>query len=85
MEERREAKKLLYGKRLEGLEDSRLVTVVSQKLKDAQNVGWWEEYGVLLGKYAKQVELGKNGRWRKAMTRIGGRGLRLGVAWGGTG
>ena len=85
MEERREAKKLLYEKRLEGLEDSRLVTVVAQKSKDAQNVGWWEEYGVLLGKYAKQVDLGKNGRWRKAMTRIGGRRLRLGVAWGGTG
>ena len=76
-------KKLLYGKRLEGLEDSRLVKVVAHKLKDAQNVGWWEEYGVLLRKYAKQVELGKNGRWRKAMTRIGGRKLRLGVAWGG--
>jgi len=30
LEEKREAKKLLYGKRLEGLEDSRLVTVVAR-------------------------------------------------------
>jgi len=50
LEERREAKTLLYGKRLE---DSRLVKVVVQKLKDAENVGWWEEYGVaMLRKYA---------------------------------
>lgn len=49
LEERREAKALLCGKRLEGLaEDSRLVRVVVQKLKDAGNVGWWEEYGVAM-------------------------------------
>ena len=39
LEERREGKKLMYGKRLEGLEDNRLVKVVAEKLKDAGNVG----------------------------------------------
>ena len=40
-------KKLMYGKRLEGLEDNRLVKIVAEKLKDAGNVGWWGEYGAL--------------------------------------
>ena len=41
LEEGREVKKLMYGKRLEGLEDNRLVKTVAEKLKDAGNVGWW--------------------------------------------
>ena len=39
LEEKREGKKLMYGKRLEGLEDNRLVKIVVEKLKDAGNVG----------------------------------------------
>ena len=40
LEDRREEERLMYGKRLEGLEDNRLVTIVEEKLKDAGNVGW---------------------------------------------
>ena len=39
LEERREGKKLVYGKSLEGLEDNRLVKIVGEKLKDTGNVG----------------------------------------------
>ena len=42
LEDRREERKLLYGKRLENLEDSRLVKVVAGKLKNTGGVGWWE-------------------------------------------
>ena len=38
-------------KRLEGLEDNKLVNIVAEKLKDAGNVGWWGEYGALQRKY----------------------------------
>ena len=51
LEERKEGKKLMCGKRLEGLEDNRLVKIVAEKLKDAGNVGWWREYGALQRKY----------------------------------
>ena len=39
LEEKREGKKLMYGKRLEGLEDNRLVKIVAEKLKDAGKCG----------------------------------------------
>ena len=51
LEERREERKLLYGKRLENLEDSRLVKVVAEKLKNTGGVGWWEEYELLQRRY----------------------------------
>ena len=58
-------KRLMYGKRLEGLEDNRLVNIVAEKLKDAGNIRWWGEYGALQRRYAiteeKEVE-GKTGR-----------------------
>ena len=38
----------IYRKRLEGLEDNRLV---AEQLKDAGNVGWWGVYRVLQRKY----------------------------------
>ena len=64
LEERREAKKLLYGKRLEGLEDSRLVKAVAEKLKEAGNVGWGEEYGVLLRTYGLTEESETREQWK---------------------
>ena len=39
LEERRKERKPLYGKRLENLEDSRLVKVVAEKLKNTGGVG----------------------------------------------
>ena len=41
----------MNGKKLKGLEDNRLVKIVAAKLRDARNVGWWEEYGALQRKY----------------------------------
>ena len=64
LEERREAKKLLYGKRLEGLEDSRLGKAVAEKLKEAGNVGWGEEYGVLLRTYGLTEESETREQWK---------------------
>ena len=40
LEDRREGERLMYGKRLEGLGDNRMVKIVEEKLKDAGNVGW---------------------------------------------
>ena len=51
LDQRREERKLLYGKRLENLEDSRLVKVVAEKLKNTGGVGWWEEYELLQRRY----------------------------------
>ena len=83
LEERREVKKLMYGKRLEGLEDNRLVKIVAEKLKDAGNVGWW----VLQRKYAITEEDNARrewkAKWKKAMTKTGGKRLRVRVAWDG--
>ena len=46
LEERREMKKLIYGRRREWLEHNRLVKVVAEKVKDTGSIafGWWEEY-----------------------------------------
>ena len=41
----------MNGKKLKGLEENRLVKIVAAKLRDARNVGWWEEYGALQRKY----------------------------------
>ncbi len=51
LEERREEKKLLYGKRIDNLEDDRLVKIVAEKLKNMGGVGWWEECEVLQRRY----------------------------------
>ena len=64
LEERREGKKLMYGKRLEGLEDNRLVKIVAEKLKDAGNVGWWGEYGALQRKYVITEEDQARREWK---------------------
>ena len=39
--ERREEMKLLFGKRLEGMEESRLVKMVVEKLREDGEIGWW--------------------------------------------
>ena len=47
LEERREEMKVLFCKRLEGMEESRLVKMVVEKLREDGGTGWWEEYEVL--------------------------------------
>ena len=49
--ERREEMKVMFGKRLEVLEEGRLVKVVVNKLREDGGFGWWEGYEVLRRKY----------------------------------
>ena len=37
----------LFGKRLVGMEESRLVKMMVEKLREDGGIGWWEEYEVL--------------------------------------
>ena len=48
LEERREEKKVLYGRRVERLDDSRLVKVIMEKMQDCGSVSWQGEYDQLL-------------------------------------
>ena len=54
----------MYGKRLEGLEDNRLVKIAAEKLKDVGNVGWWGEYGALQRKYVITEEDQARREWK---------------------
>ena len=61
-----------YGKRLEGLEDNRLVKILAEKLKDAGNVRWWGEYRASQRKYViteEDKEGSRRQKWKKAMTK----------------
>ena len=51
LEQRREEMKVMFGKRLEVLEEARLVLKVVNKLREDGGFGWWEEYVVLRRKY----------------------------------
>ena len=51
MEERREEMKVLFGKGLEGLEESQLVKMVVEKQREDGGIDWWEEYEVLKRKF----------------------------------
>ena len=53
LEERREEKKLLYGLRLDTLEDDRLVKVVADELA---TIGCWDDYDRLVNKYELDEE-----------------------------
>ena len=70
-EERREEMKVLFGKRLEGMEESRLVKMMVEKLREDREIGWWEEYEVW-----RKIELDNEGGLvgklkNKIMTRNG--------------
>ena len=56
-------KAILYGKRLENLEDIRLVKVVAEKLKNTGGVGWWEEYELLQRRYGLADNWESESRW----------------------
>ena len=57
LEERREEKKKLYGRRFWELYigEERLVKLIVEKLKESGGVGWREEYEMLLRKYGLEV------------------------------
>ena len=61
----------MYGKRLEGLEDNRLVEILQKRLKDAGNVGWWGEYGALQRKYAITEEDQTRREWKTKVEESG--------------
>ena len=41
LEEMREEMKVLFGKILKGMEESRLVKMVVEKLREDRRIGWW--------------------------------------------
>ena len=50
--------KLLLGKRMEGMEEIRLVKMVVEKLREDRVIGWWEEYVVLRRRFELDNEGG---------------------------
>ena len=42
---------MLYGRRLERLDDSRLVKVIARKMEECGRISWWGEYDQLLRQY----------------------------------
>ena len=48
LEERREEKNILYGRRVERLDDGRLVEVIARKREECGRISWWGEYDQLL-------------------------------------
>ena len=69
LEERREEKKMLYGRRFWELGEERLVKPIVEKLKESGSIGWREEYEVLLRKYGleedEEEESGSVAAWKK--------------------
>ena len=59
LEERREEKKVLYGRRVERLDDSRLVKMIMKKMQDCGSVSWQGEYDLLLSMGWKVVRQGQ--------------------------
>ena len=51
LEERREEKKVLYGRRLQRLDDNRLVKQITAEMKECGGVSWESECALLLRKY----------------------------------
>ena len=54
--------KVLLGKRLEGMEESRPVKMVVEKLKESGGIGWREENEVLQRKFELDNEGGSVGK-----------------------
>ena len=65
LEERREEKKVLYGRRVERLDDSRLVKARMEKMQDCGSVSWQGEYDQLLRKYGLESETGSAKEWKE--------------------
>ena len=73
MEERRDEKTVLYGKRLQDMDAERLTKVIAEKLKESGNIGWIEEWHSLVRKYDMEqqvsgessIQARKKKVWRK--------------------
>ena len=70
LEERGEEIKVLFGKRLEGMEESRLVKMAVEKLREDGGIGWWKKYEVLKGKFELDNEVGLVGRFTNKKGRL---------------
>ena len=57
--------KVKFGKRLEVLEEGRLVKKVVNKLREDQKFSWWEQYKVLRRKYELDSECGSVRSWKE--------------------
>ena len=51
LEARREEIKVLSNKRLERIDENRLVKIVVEKVRENRGIWWWEEYEVLRRKF----------------------------------
>ena len=70
MEEARGEKKVLYGRRLDRLDDSRLVKAIARKMEECGKVNWWGEYDHLLRKYRLEGnERGSAQEWKRGFMR----------------
>ena len=67
LEERREEWKVMFSKRLEVLDDCRLVKVVINILREDGGIGWLEEYEFLMSKYELCNEYGSIHSWKKRL------------------
>ena len=66
LEERREEKKVLYGRRVERLDDSRMFKMIMEKMQDCGSVSWQGEYDLLLRKYGLEgSETGSAKEWKE--------------------
>ena len=67
LEEVREEMKVLFGKRLEGMEESQLVKIVIEKLREDGGMGWWEEDEVLRRKFELDTKGGLVGKLKNTI------------------
>ena len=57
---------MLYGRREERLDDSRLVKMIMKKMQDCGSVSWQGEYDLLLSKYGLEgSETGSAKEWKE--------------------
>ena len=74
VEERREEKKVLYGRRLQRLDDNRLVKQITAKKKECGGVSWEGECELLLRKYKlEDYEMGSVQKWKERVHSINSR------------
>ena len=71
LEERREEKKVLYGRRLQRLDDNRLVKqIITAKMKEHGGVSWEGECELLLRKYKEDYGLDPVQEWKERVHSI---------------
>ena len=57
---------MLLGRRLERLNDSRLVKLISRKMEESGRISWWGEYDQLLRQFGlDDNERGSAQEWRE--------------------